>query len=156
MNQRNRLLALVVCSALVVFGIGCEGYIQAETESNDEPTLADRMFDPMVEGKIDPASDVDYWVITLEYGNTYSFSLHYLDEDLQIMVYCYPNDTPNWDPGNCCTGYPALIDTGRGTAAEEFSLYATENYQVQIRVEASNDDGLANEVSEYRLQYSKE
>lgn len=114
-------LVLVGCMALKVF-VNCDPVILVEIEPNDTPEAAPNLSYEFAEGEITPAGDKDYWKIRLQNGCTYTFTLSKLTDDLQLMLYVFPNTVENWNSPISTQAYDASRTTN-----ETFTITATDN-----------------------------
>lgn len=144
------LLVLIGCMALVLF-VNCEPVLLVEKEPNNTAETALYLTDEIAEGEISPAGDKDYWKIRLQDGYTYTFNLSKLQDDLQLMIYIYPNAVSDWSS----TPLSAELRDASGTANEIFTITASDNSWLQLLVEGSNSK-VGDETSRYRLQWERQ
>ncbi|MDX9809683.1 MAG: pre-peptidase C-terminal domain-containing protein, partial [Sphaerochaetaceae bacterium] len=92
-NTSGIYLKLLVClvAILVVLIIGCDLYAgyTSEEEPNDLPETANEFQGTNISwtGKIENATDQDWYRVYLSAGNTYRFTLNNLQNDLNLMLY---------------------------------------------------------------------
>lgn len=145
------IVVLIGCMALALY-TGCTPEMQVEKEPNNTLSTPNRFIGTVVEGEISPAGDKDYWSIKLQKNNKYTFTLSKLTDDLQLMLYVFPETLASWDIS--LSTYQELSDTN-GTKQEQITLSATENWNIQLLVEGSNTNA-GDETSKYRLAYDSD
>lgn len=130
---------LLLFVGLLAF-VGCEYLPYEESEPNDTPSTADSLVSSIARGALSDSNDVDYWACTLQNtGNTNTFQLTNLSDDLQLMMYVYDNsDNMVSDPLNTGSSTnPVLSDKG-GTAIEEISVKPDATWKILLRIEPSS------------------
>lgn len=92
-NTSGIFLKLLVClvAILTILIIGCDLYAgyTSEEEPNDLPETANEFQGTNISwtGKIENATDQDWYRVYLSAGNTYRFTLNNLQNDLNLMLY---------------------------------------------------------------------
>lgn len=133
------VLVSICLLMLIAMSVSCEEWWYAELEPNDDFWEATAMpSNNKISGRISENGDLDNFYDIVYEGNTYTYTIQDMTNNLQLMLYrkVYNTEDSSWHAE--VVGVAVDIESGAGNESLVYVPTETQE-EVFVRVEASSD-----------------